>query len=69
MWFAWRWMVISEKEFPDVVLHGESSGTGFVVPLEINACVFLLLPFVSDRVVFLEVWRGDFVRVVRTHIR
>ena len=54
MWFAWRWMAISEKELPDVVFHGESSGTGFVVPLDINACIFLPLPVGSDRVVLLK---------------
>ena len=47
-------MAISEKNFPDVFLHGESTGTGFLVPLEINVCVFLPLPFVSELVVFLK---------------
>ena len=47
-------MAISEKELPDVVLHGESEGTVFVVPLDINACIFLSLPVGSDRVVFLK---------------
>ena len=54
LWFAWRWMVISEKELLDVVLHSESAGTGFLVPLEINACMFLPLPVGSDRVVLLK---------------
>ena len=54
MWFAWRWMDKSKKEFPDVVLHGESAGAGFVVPFKINAFVFLPLPVGSDRVVFLK---------------
>ena len=54
LWFAWRWMVISEKELLDLVLHGESAGTGFVVPLNINACAFLPLRVGSDRVVFLK---------------
>ena len=47
-------MAISEKELPDIVLHGESAGTRFVVPLEINACVILPLPVGSDCVVFLK---------------
>ena len=47
-------MAISEKELLDVVFHGESSGTGFVVPLDINACIFLPLPVGSDRVVLLK---------------
>ena len=50
----WRWMAVSEKEFLDVVLHGELAGTGFVVPSNSNACVFLPLPVSSDRVVFLK---------------
>ena len=54
MWFLWRWIAISEKELPDVVFHGELSGTGFLVPLEINACLFLPFSVVSDRVVFLK---------------
>ena len=54
LWFAWRWMGISEKKFPDVALHCELAGTGFLVPFEINACIFLLLPVDSDRVVFLK---------------
>ena len=54
MWFAWRWMAISEKEFPDVILHGKLVGTGFVVSFQINACVFLPLPVGSDRVVLLK---------------
>ena len=52
-----RWMDIYEKEFPDVVLYGESAGAGFAVPFKINACVFLLLPVGSDRLVFLK--RGE----------
>ena len=47
-------MVVSEKDFPDVVLHGESAGTGFVVPSNINACVFLPLPVSRDHLVFLK---------------
>ena len=47
-------MAISEEELPDVVLHGESAGTVFVVPFEINACIFLPLPIGSDHVVFLN---------------
>ena len=43
-----------EQELPDLVLHGESAVAGFVVPFNINACVFLPLPFGSDRVVFLQ---------------
>ena len=54
LWFLWRWMAIYEQELPDVVLHGELSSAGFVVPFKINACVFLPLPVVSDRVVFLK---------------
>ena len=54
LWFAWRCMAISEKDFPDVVLHGESANTGCVFPIEINACVFIPLPVSSDRVVFLK---------------
>ena len=52
--FAWRWIAISKQELPDVVVHGESAGAGFVVPFKINACVFLPLSFGSDRVVFLQ---------------
>ena len=52
MWFVWLWMAISEQEFSDVVLHGESAGKLFVVPLDINAYVFLPLPVRSDHVVF-----------------
>ena len=47
-------MAVSEREFPDVVLHGELAGTGFVVPFKINSCLFIPLPFGSDRVVFLK---------------
>ena len=47
-------MAISEKGFPDVVLHGDLEGTVFVVPFKIDACVFLLLPVDSDRVVLLK---------------
>ena len=54
LWFVWRWMAISEQEFPDVVFHGESSGAGFVFPFNINACVSLPLPVGSDNVVFLQ---------------
>ena len=54
LWFAWHWMAIYEKELVDVVLHGESAGTGFVVTFEINASILLLLPVGSDRVVFLK---------------
>ena len=54
LWFVWRWMDVSEKEFPDLVLYGESAGTGFVVPSNINACLFLPLLVSSDRVVFLK---------------
>ena len=53
-------MAISDKELPDVVLHVESAGTGFIVPLEINAGIFISFPVSSDRVVLLkcgeEVW-------------
>ena len=54
LWFAWRGMAITEQEFPDVVLRGESSGTVFVVPFKINVCIFLPLIVGSDRVVFLQ---------------
>ena len=54
MWFAWRWMAISEKEFPDVVLHGKLEGTGFSVPFNINACVFFSLLVGSDRLLLLK---------------
>ena len=47
-------MAISEKDLPDIFLHGESEGTGFLVPFEINACVFIPLPVGSDGVVFLK---------------
>ena len=47
-------MAISDKELPDVVLHGESAGTGFVVPFKINACVFIPVPVGSDRVMLLQ---------------
>ena len=47
-------MAISDKEFPDVALYGESAGAGFVIPFKINACVFIPLPAGSDRVVFLK---------------
>ena len=54
MWFAWRWMAISDQEFPDVVFRGDSAGAGFVVPFKINTCVFPPLPVSGDRVVFLK---------------
>ena len=54
MWFAWRWMAISEKGFPDVVLHGDLEGTVFLVPFMINNFLCLPLPVVSDRVVILQ---------------
>ena len=47
-------MAIYEKEFLDVVAHGELEGTEFVVPFDINACVFIPLPVGSNRVVFLQ---------------
>ena len=47
-------MAISEKGLPYVVLHGESAGTGFIFPLEMNTCVFIPLPVGSDCVVFLK---------------
>ena len=47
-------MSISDEELPDVVLYGDLAGTVFVVPLEINACVFLPLSVGSDRVFFLK---------------
>ena len=47
-------MTISDKELPDVVLHGELAGRGFIVPFKINACVFIPLPVSSNRVVFLK---------------
>ena len=45
-------MAISEQEYPDVVLHGELAGAGFLLSFKINAWAFLLLPVGSDRVVF-----------------
>ena len=47
-------MAISEEELADLTFHGESAGAGFVVPFNVNTCVFLLLPFSSDRVVLLQ---------------
>ena len=47
-------MTISEKELPYVVLHSDSAGTGFVVPLNINAYIFLPLPVGSDSAVLLK---------------
>ena len=47
-------MAISEKELLDVVLNGESAGTGFLVPFMINNFLCLPLPVVSDRVVILQ---------------
>ena len=47
-------MAITEKKLPYVVLRGELSGTGFVVPFNINACVFFPLPVCSARVMFLK---------------
>ena len=47
-------MAISEQELSDVVFHGELVCAGFVVPFDINACIFLPLPVGSDRVVFLQ---------------
>ena len=67
LWFAWQWMAISEKEFPDVFLHGESSGTGFLVPLKINVCIFLPLRIDSNHVEFLNC--GEYMlRVLFAHI-
>ena len=60
-------MAISEKKFPDVVLHGDLSGTVFVVPLKINICIFLLLPVDSDHVVFLKCGE-ETLRVFFAHI-
>ena len=47
-------MSISEQELVDVVFHGDLVGAGFVVPFNINTCIFLTLPVSSDRVVFLQ---------------
>ena len=47
-------MAISKKELPYVVLHGESAGTVFVVPFNINTCVFPPLPVGSEGIVFLK---------------
>ena len=47
-------MAISEQELSDIVFHRELAYAGFVVPFEINACVFLLLPVGSDPVVFFQ---------------
>ena len=47
-------MAISEQELSDVFFHGEPACAVFVVPLKINACVFLPLPVGSDCVVFLK---------------
>ena len=52
--FAWRWISISDKELLDVFLHSELAGAGFLVPFNINACVFLPLLVGSDRGVFLN---------------
>ena len=51
-------MAISDKGLPYEVLHGESAGTGSVVPLKMNSCVFILLPVSSDLVVFLKCGEG-----------
>ena len=47
-------MAISEEDLADVVLRGELAGAGFLVPFNINTCVFLPLPVSSERVVFLQ---------------
>ena len=47
-------MTISEQDLPDVVFHGDSAGALFVVPFNINTCLFIPLPFGSDRVVLLQ---------------
>ena len=47
-------MAISEEELADAVFRGELEGAGFLVPFNINTCVFLPLPVSSERVVFLQ---------------
>ena len=60
-------MAISEKELPDVFLHGESSGTNVLVLLKINVCIFIFLPVVSERIVFLN-FGEEMLRVLFAHI-